>query len=48
LVSIRRGEMDDPRIYAGDIVIVDGSAIKEAQKKFLTAFPLLSIFRPML
>jgi polysaccharide biosynthesis/export protein len=48
LVSIRRGEMDDPRIYAGDIVIVDGSAIKETQKKFLQAFPILSIFRPML
>jgi polysaccharide biosynthesis/export protein len=46
LISIRRGEMDDPRVYAGDIVIVDGSAIKEAQKRFLQAFPVLSIFRP--
>lgn len=46
LVSIRRGEMEDPRVYAGDIVIVDGSGIKEAQKQFFRAFPILSIFRP--
>jgi polysaccharide biosynthesis/export protein len=48
LVSIRRGEMDDPRVYAGDIVIVDGSSIKQTQKQFLQAFPVLAIFRPML
>lgn len=46
LVSIRRGEMSDPPIYSGDIVVVDGSGIKEAQKKFFQAVPLLNIFRP--
>ena len=46
LVSIRRGEMDDPQVYAGDIVVVDGSGIKEAQKQIFRAFPLLNIFRP--
>lgn len=46
LVSIRRGEMDDPRVYAGDIVVVDGSSIKETQKQLFRAFPLLNIFRP--
>jgi len=46
LVSIQRGEMQDPPIYSGDIVIVDGSANKEAMKKVFQAFPLLSIFRP--
>jgi len=46
LVSIRRGEMPDPPVYSGDIVIVDGSAIKEAQKQFFQVFPVLSIFRP--
>ncbi|QNM83191.1 polysaccharide export protein [Sphingomonas sabuli] len=46
LVSIRRGEMPDPQVYSGDIVIVDGSSIKQAQKKLIQAFPLLSIFRP--
>lgn len=46
LVSIRRGEMGDPRVYAGDIVIVDGSRIKQTQKQLFQSFPLLSIFRP--
>lgn len=46
LVSIQRGEMKDPSIYSGDIVIVDGSGNKAAQKKIFQAFPLLSVFRP--
>lgn len=46
LTSIRRGEMDDPRIYAGDIVVVDGSSVKAATKQFFNSVPLLSIFRP--
>jgi polysaccharide biosynthesis/export protein len=48
LVSIRRGEMDDPPVYSGDIIVVDGSKIKETQKQLFRAFPLLTIFRPML
>jgi polysaccharide export outer membrane protein len=46
LVSIRHGQMKDPAIYSGDIVIVDGSGLKEAQKKIFQAVPLLNIFRP--
>jgi len=46
LLSIRRGQMEDPPIYSGDIVIVDGSGIKAAQKKFFQSVPFLSIFRP--
>ena len=46
LTSIRRGEMEDPRIYAGDIVVVDGSSVKATTKQFLNSVPLLSIFRP--
>lgn len=46
LVSIRHGEVPDPQVYSGDIVIVDGSKIKEAQKKFFQSIPLLNIFRP--
>jgi polysaccharide export outer membrane protein len=47
LTSIRRGEMEDPPVYAGDIVVIDGSAIKAAQKQLLTAIPVLSIFGPL-
>ncbi len=46
LVSIRRGQSEDPPIYPGDIVVVDGSSIKAAQKQILNSIPLLSIFRP--
>lgn len=46
LASIRRGEMDDPAIYAGDIVIVDGSSIKALQKRLLESLPLVNRFIP--
>ena len=46
LTGIRRGEAQDPQIYPGDIVVVDGSKIKEAQRQIFQTVPLLSIFRP--
>lgn len=46
LTAIRRGQAPDPQIYPGDIVVVDGSSIKAAQKQILQSIPLLSIFRP--
>ena len=46
LGKIRKGQADDPPIYAGDIIIVDGSAIKKLQKSILNGLPILSIFKP--
>jgi polysaccharide export outer membrane protein len=46
LTSIRRGQEPDPEVYAGDIIVVDGSATKEAQRQILNSLPILSIFRP--
>jgi polysaccharide export outer membrane protein len=46
LMSIRRGQAEDPRIFAGDVVIVDGSKVKNVWQTILTSLPLLSIFRP--
>lgn len=46
LVSIRRGQAEDPRVYPGDIVVIDGSSIKATQKQILSNLPILSIFRP--
>ena len=46
LTSIRRGEAPDPAVYPGDIIIVDGSAIKALQKRVLDSMGMLSIFRP--
>jgi len=47
LVSIRRGQMEDPRIYSGDIVVVDGSKIRALQREILSAIPLLTVFNPI-
>lgn len=46
LTDIRRGKAEDPRIFAGDIVVVDGSKVKSAWKSALSAIPLLAIFHP--
>ncbi len=46
LQAIRRGQSNDPPVYAGDIVIVDGSAIKAAQKQMFQSLPFVSIFAP--
>ena len=46
LVSIRHGENPDPKIYPGDIIIVDGDGVKAAYRQILSSFPLLSVFRP--
>ena len=47
LTAIRRGQNPDPEIYPGDIVVVDGSSVKAAQKQILQSIPLLSIFGPL-
>jgi polysaccharide export outer membrane protein len=44
LASIRRGEAQDPPVYPGDMIIVDGSNVKKAQRSFLQALPLASVF----
>lgn len=46
LTAIRRGEAPDPAVYAGDIVIVDGSSIKALQKRIMDSMSVFSIFRP--
>jgi polysaccharide export outer membrane protein len=46
LTAIRHGQAPDPQVYAGDIVIVDGSSIKQGFKRVMQSFPILSIFRP--
>ena len=38
--------MEDPAVYAGDIVIVDGSSIKALQKTLLNSLPLVNMFTP--
>jgi polysaccharide export outer membrane protein len=47
LVSIRRGEMPDPKIYSGDIIVVDGNSVKTAYKQILSSLPVLALFGPL-
>jgi polysaccharide export outer membrane protein len=47
LTAIRRGQAPDPQIYPGDIVVVDGSSVKAAEKQILQSIPLLAIFGPL-
>jgi polysaccharide export outer membrane protein len=47
LTSIRRGEMTDPQIYPGDIIVVDGSSVKATEKQLFQSIPLLAIFGPL-
>jgi polysaccharide export outer membrane protein len=46
LASIRQGQSQDPAIYPGDIVVVDGSSVKMNFKRLVQSIPILSVFRP--
>lgn len=46
LVSIRQGEMPDPEIYAGDIVVVASNTQRSFLQDVLQALPLVALFRP--
>jgi polysaccharide export outer membrane protein len=47
LASIRRGQAEDPRIYSGDIIVVDGSKVKGTWQNIIQSIPLLALFRPL-
>ena len=47
LTSIRRGEAEDPKIYSGDIVVVDGSRVRAIQREILASLPILGVFNPL-
>jgi polysaccharide export outer membrane protein len=47
LTRIRRGTEPDPQIYPGDTVVVDGSALKKAQRDILQALPLTGLLAPV-
>jgi polysaccharide export outer membrane protein len=48
LTSIRKGEMKDPQVYAGDIVVVDGSKVKQIQTQVLSTLPIIGLFGPFI
>jgi polysaccharide export outer membrane protein len=48
LTTIRDGQDDDPQVYRGDVIVVDGSTRKRALRDVLSALPLGSLFVPVL
>lgn len=43
LVAIRKGEADDPQLYGNDIVVVDGSDVRENYRDLIRSVPLLTL-----
>ena len=48
LYSIRKGQMEDPEVFSGDIIVVDGSRVKALQNQILMALPVVGIFNPLM
>ena len=48
LTAIRKGQMEDPQVYRGDIIVVDGSSVKQMQSQLLQTIPILGLFNPLL
>jgi len=46
LYSVRKGEMKDPEVYSGDIIVVDGSRVKQIQNQVLGTLPIIGMFGP--
>ena len=48
LTSVRKGQMQDPQIYAGDIIVVEGSSVKAIQNQVLMSLPVIGLFNPIM
>jgi len=48
LDQIRSGKMDDPQVYANDVIFVDRSGSKSMFRDIISSVPLLSVFTPVL
>lgn len=46
LTAIRRGTAEDPVIYTGDIIVVEGSRLRAIQREIFSTLPLLTTFTP--
>jgi polysaccharide biosynthesis/export protein len=44
LVAIRKGEMADPVVYPGDIVVVQGSSMRAIYRDLLQTIPMIAVF----
>jgi polysaccharide biosynthesis/export protein len=44
LISIRHGEMEDPLVYPGDVIVVDSSQLRPLYRDLIQSLPLVTIF----
>ena len=44
LKKIRKGEQPDPAIQGGDLIVVDGSNIRDTYRNMISAIPILAVF----
>lgn len=47
LVAIREGETEDPPVYGNDLIIMDGSQVRNVFLDIVRTGPLLAAFRPI-
>lgn len=47
LARIREGLDPNPPVYPGDVVIVDGSELRQNLRDLLTVIPIVGLFRPL-
>lgn len=47
LTTIRAGEGDDPAVYRGDIIVVDGDRGRQAWLEVLRSLPVFGVFSPV-
>ncbi len=45
LKKVREGLMANPTIYPGDVIVIDGSAVKAGYRNILQAIPLIGLFQ---
>jgi polysaccharide export outer membrane protein len=46
LIDIRKGKADDPQVYGNDIIVLDTTNSRDLFRDFVSAIPVLAIFRP--
>ena len=46
LESIRRSEMEDPVVYASDVIVVDGDNTRRMWRDIITTIPAIALFAP--
>lgn len=47
LIAVRRGEMPNPAVYPGDIIVVDSNSLRATLRDVLQALPVIAIFNAL-